>query len=208
MEAFSAKLYHAGEGIMIFFLESKTTKIIKDVGTSEMDDFYDEYLSLMNEQYPGHIKGIHQLLKMCMGAKKYNNISKIPFLLKRHVAFQSLKCAFPKMDNIPAYDGNGNFDFKYGHRTGGCFMCPYCGYRDNENKDLSVYNPIYHTSLTSMEIEVASQLINSMRTTEDIRNILNCSMDEITKIEGSIYKKMKVNNRFELKYVLNNKRIK
>lgn len=208
MEAFSVKLYRAGEGVVIFFLESKTTKIIKDVTTSEMDDFYDEYLSLMKEQYPDHIKGIHQLLKMCMGARKYNNISKIPLLLRRHVAFQSLKCAFPKMDNIPAYDGNGNFDFKYGYGTGGCSMCPYCGYRDNEKKDLSVCNPIYHTPLTPVEIEVASQLINSMRTTEDIRNILSYSIEEITKIERSIYKKMKVNNRFELKYVLNNKRIK
>lgn len=186
----------AGEGMKFFTLES-----------DDMDDFISEYIEYFQVYYPDQLIAIEQFLKIQYGDKKINNLKKAKWLYNRHIFALSVSCSLATDGNTYCYDENNNFNFNFV----GCPLrgeCPYNGYAtENKSKKQVICNPIYKTSLNEIELIITDRLINTMDSKSWIAESLNLTDQAFSEILQSIYTKMNVNDRFELKFILANKRI-
>lgn len=175
--------------------------------STDMDDFIKEYIEYFQEYYPDQLIAMEQFLKNRHGDKIINNLKKTKWLYNRRIFALSVSCSLATDGNIYSCDENENFNFNFV----GCPLrgeCPYDGYAtENKNKKQVICNPIYKTSLSEIELSITDRLINTMDSKSQIADSLNLTDQVFSEILQNIYTKLNVNNRFELKFILTNKRI-
>lgn len=175
--------------------------------STDMDDFIKEYIEYFQEHYPDQLIAIEQFLRDQHGDRKINNLKKAKWLYNKRVFALSVSCSLSTDALKFSCDENENLNFNFA----GCPLrgeCPYNGYaEENKDKKNVICNPIYRTSLNEIELNVTDRLINTMNSKSQIAESLNLTDQVFSDILQNIYTKMKVKNRFELKFILTNKRI-
>lgn len=166
-----------------------------------------EYLEKMRANYGNHLRAADVILLRQLGEERYNFVKKVPNLYNSNLAVVSMNCAFGEMDSQPDCDAEGNLHFEFA-RCPFRATCPFNGYAErNRGKALVCCNPVYETTLTPRQAEVAQLLAGSRYTNMEIATALGCSEDNIKAMSRKIYAALGVNTRAELMLLLKDKRL-
>lgn len=191
---------------IIFTFPNEEVKLFT-LESTDMDSFIKEYIEYFQEHYPDQLIAIEQFLKDWHGDKKINNLKKAKWLYYRRVFATSVSCSLSTDGITYSCDENERFNFNFV----GCPLrgeCPYNGYApENRGKKQVICNPIYKTLLNEIELSITDRLINTIDSKSQIAGSLNFTDEIFSDILQNIYTKMNVKNRFELKFILANKRI-
>lgn len=190
--------------IQSIFLDSEETMRFK-VGKKESIDFVNDYYEEINKQFPYHINGIIEMLKMY--DKCFTQLINHPFLYKARIVEQSIKCLFGAIDNIPDRDETGMFHVEHVP----CPLrgrCKWDGYSPkNKHIQCVICNPVMANNLNTAEYEVAI-LLASPYTIEQIATLRNVKANTIRAQRLSIFRKLGLHTRQELTNMIANQRLR
>lgn len=194
-----------GKAIKITFINGNIKCFTPE--STDMDDFVNDYLSYFELYYPDQLAAIDLLYKDIYGDKKVNNMKIAMWKYRRRVVYRSIMCSLITDDLQYSCDEKGEWHFTFG-------LCPlrgecdYNGYDDRlEDKRCVICNPVYKTPLTDSELNVTRSLVDTMYDNSEIAIFFSISEAELENMIQDIFLKIGVKDRFELKFVLNHKRI-
>lgn len=166
-----------------------------------------EYLKKMAMHYRSHLRAADLILQQQLG-ERYKHIKTLPELYNSSLAIISINCCFGEMDHVPDCDAQGNMHVEFVR----CLFratCPFNGYNpDLKDKQLVCCNPIYETSLTRRQAEMAELLAGTGYSVEELAAIMGVSYHRARDIASEIYATLGVNSRAELMLLLKEKRIR
>lgn len=194
-----------GKAIKITFINGNIKCFTPE--STDMDDFVNDYLSYFELYYPDQLAAIDLLYKDIYGDKKVNNMKIAMWKYRRRVVYRSIMCSLITDDLQYSCDEKGEWHFTFG-------LCPlrgecdYNGYDDRlKDKRCVICNLVYKTPLTDSELNVTRSLVDTMYDNSEIAIFFSISEAELENMIQDIFLKIGVKDRFELKFVLNHKRI-
>lgn len=168
--------------------------------------FVEEYLEEMSLYYPSHLQAADLKLQMRLG-RAYKTIKTITNRYRSELALVSLNCCFGAQDHILDHETDGDFNVEF-TLCPERYNCPFNGFNPNlKDKRTVCCNPIYECGLSPKQAEVASLMVNTSLSYEDIADKLGCSYSNIDNIRKRIFAVLNVTTRPELTVKLQGKRL-
>lgn len=206
MKSFGWEAWSKADGAIMIEYADGTAITVKNDGITGYS-FVQEYLREVSKHHSEHLEAADMILRRDFG-DEYENMSRVPNIYNANLALRSLNCAFGGIDEVPDYNGEGEFRAEF-RPCPNRATCRFNGYNPNyAQRYKACCNPFYETGLTPPQLRVAELLINTGLSNEEIAERLSLAEKSVRNHCTHIYERMGVSSRAELIKKLAGKRIK